>query len=151
MKRLLLISTMLIATATAPEARAQSVHGCFERALPAVYVRRHGMQSLQRIQLQTLRSLETAQAMAHVRIWFSGDSRAWEASGPCKNDLSSMVCVLDGDGGRIAITQESNGARLKAQGALTVGAGTGRATVDDPVLKNLPLPKAANPQCKTAS
>jgi hypothetical protein len=154
MKRAVLIPALLALAVLASEARAQAVHGCFDRTFPGVFLRRHNTQSVQRLQVQTLRALDTGQPMVHVRFWFRGDDRIWQASGPCKNDLSSMVCVLDDDAGRIVVAHEPNGARLKVQGALTLEADAGRgraerATIEDPILKSIVLPASAQPQCKS--
>jgi hypothetical protein len=153
MKRRAVLAIALIGVLPASEAGAQAVHGCFDRTFPGNFLRRHNTQSVQRLQVQTLRALDTGQPMVHVRFWFRGDDRIWQASGPCKNDLSSMVCVLNDDAGRVVVAHEPNGARLKAQGALTLEADAGRglverATIEDPILKSIVLPSAAQPQCK---
>ncbi len=133
---------------------AQAVHGCFERVFPARYLRRHSGQSVQRLQLQTLRTVESgAKPVARLKMWFQGDSVAWAAEGPCKNELNAMSCVLDDDGGAIAIVQEVSGVRFKAAAGLTLAAdgGRGRAekvTIEDPILKNMMLQVVLPAQCK---
>jgi hypothetical protein len=134
--------------------RGQAVHGCFERIFPAKFLRRHGGQSVQRLQLHTLRTVESGgKPVARLKMWFQGDAAAWAAEGLCKNDLNAMTCVLDDDGGAIAIGQEVSGVRLKAAGGLTLAAagGRGRAdkvTIEDPILKSVLLQPVLPAQCK---